>query len=141
MKCTNCGNEIPEGASFCSSCGEKVHNEYVVQDEEPNNQNNSGSYRQNRPVDDVLGSGNGLAIASMVTGICSLVFSCCASTLSLILALVSVVLGIYVLVKNKGSKGMAIAGIACSAVAIFASVIISILYGLFSFYEYGYGWY
>ncbi len=139
MKCTNCGNEIPEGASFCSSCGEKVHNEYVVQDEEPNNQNNSGGYRQNRPVDDVLGSGNGLAIASMVCGICSLVFSCCVSTLSLILALVSVVLGIYVLVKNKGSKGMAIAGIACSAVAIFASIIISVIYGFFALA--GYGWY
>ncbi len=138
MKCTNCGNEIPEGASFCSTCGEKVHNEYVVQDEENGGYN--GQHAGNQNGNDMLGAGNGLAIASMVTGICSLVLSCCASTLSIILALVSVALGIYVIVKNKGNRGMAIAGIACSAVALFASVIISILYGLFAFFDYGY-WY
>ncbi|MCD8006759.1 MAG: zinc-ribbon domain-containing protein [Oscillospiraceae bacterium] len=139
MKCANCGNEIPEGASFCSACGEKVHNEYVVQDDEQNNQGNNGGYRQNPPMDDMFGQGNGLAIASMVCGICSLVLSCCASTLSFILALVGCALGIYVLIRHKGSRGMAIAGIACSAVAILASVVVSILYGLFAFFEYG--WY
>ncbi len=136
MKCTNCGNEIPEGASFCSACGEKVHNEYVVQDEE------NGGYKgqsARKPMDDVLGVGNGLAIASMVTGICSLVLSCCASTLSFILALVSCALGVYVLIKHKGSRGMAIAGIACSAVAILAAVAITVIYGIFEFI--GYGWY
>lgn len=91
-------------------------------------------------MDDMFGAGNGLAIASMVTGICSLVLSCCATTLSFVLALVSVALGIYVLIKHKGSRGMAIAGIACSAVALLASVVISILYGLFALFEYGY-WY
>ena len=90
-------------------------------------------------MDDVLGVGNGLAIASMVTGICSLVLSCCASTLSFILALVSCALGIYVIIKNKGSRGMAIAGIACSAVAILAAVAITVIYGIFEFI--GYGWY
>ncbi|MCD7804754.1 MAG: zinc-ribbon domain-containing protein [Oscillospiraceae bacterium] len=145
MKCTNCGNEIPEGASFCSACGEKVHNEYVVQDDEQNNQGGNGGYRQNRPADDLLGAGNGLAIASMVTGICSLVLSCCAGTFSFILAIVSCVLGIYVIVKHKGSKAMAIAGIACSGVAILVAIISSILYGvlygLWGMAELGYGWY
>ncbi|MCD7784223.1 MAG: zinc-ribbon domain-containing protein [Oscillospiraceae bacterium] len=141
MKCTNCGNEIPEGASFCSACGSKVHNEYVVQDEENENQgNNNGGYRQNRPYNNTFGEGNGLAIASMVTGICSLVLSCCATTLSFVLALVSIALGIYGIIKHKGSRGMAIAGIACSAVALLASVVISILYGLFALFGYGY-WY
>ncbi len=139
MKCTNCGNEIPEGAAYCSACGAKAHNEYVVQDDEQNNQSNNGGYRQNPPMDDMFGQGNGLAIASMVTGICSLVLSCCATTLSFILALVSCALGIYVIVSHKGSRGMAIAGIACSAVAILATVVISVIYGLLSFFEYG--WY
>ncbi|MCD7824139.1 MAG: zinc-ribbon domain-containing protein [Oscillospiraceae bacterium] len=139
MKCTNCGNEIPDGSAFCSACGTKVHNEYVVQDEEPKNQNNGG-YRQNPQMNDMLCSDNGLAIASMVTGICSLVLSCCASTLSFILALVSCALGIYVLIKHKGGRGMAIAGITCSAVAIFAAVLVTVAYGFMSMFGYGY-WY
>lgn len=138
MKCTNCGNEIPEGASFCSACGEKVHNEYVVQDEENGGYNGQSA---RKPMDDVLGAGNGLAIASMVTGICSLVLSCCATTLSFILALVSCALGIYVLIKHKGSRGMAIAGIACSAVAILATVIISIAYALIGGFGELFGYY
>ncbi|MCD8106970.1 MAG: zinc-ribbon domain-containing protein [Oscillospiraceae bacterium] len=142
MKCTNCGNEIPEGAAFCSACGEKVHNEYVVQDEEPKNQGGNGGYRQNSPVNDMLGAGNGLAIASMVTGICSLVLSCCVPELSFILAIVGCALGVYVLAKNKGSRGMAIAGIACSAVAILVAIVCSIIGGIISyFYGYGYYWY
>ncbi len=143
MKCTNCGNEIPEGASFCSACGEKVHNEYVVQDEE--NSGYKGQSARNNTMDDVLGAGNGLAIASMVTGICSLVLSCCAGTLSFILAIVSCVLGIYVIVKHKGSRAMAIAGIACSGVAILVAVISTvlygILYGLWGMAEVGYDWF
>ncbi len=138
MKCTNCGNEIPEGASFCSACGEKVHNEYVVQDEEPKNQGNNDGYHQNPPVNDMLGVGNGLAIASMVCGICSLVLSCCVTTLSFILAIVGCALGVYVLVKNKGSRGMAIAGIACSAVAILVAIICSIVGGIISYFYYWY---
>ncbi|MCD7890088.1 MAG: zinc-ribbon domain-containing protein [Oscillospiraceae bacterium] len=143
MKCTNCGNEIPEGASFCSACGEKVHNEYVVQDEE--NGGYKGQHAGNPNSGDLLGAGNGLAIASMVTGICSLVLSCCAGTFSFILAIVSCVLGIYVIVKHNGSKAMAIAGIACSGVAILVAIISSILYGilygLWGMAELGYGWY
>lgn len=78
------------------------------------NYNNSGK-----------GQGTGLGIASMVCGICAVLFLCCmfggslalGTYLSPVLSIVAIVLGIVQLVKNE-SKGMAIAGIICGAVAL-----------------------
>ncbi len=151
MKCTNCGNEIPDGASFCAQCGAKVHNEYVVQDEEQQNTGynnggynnggyNNGGYRQYTPGNETLGQSNGLAIGSMVTGICSLVLSCCSPLLSFILAIVSLVLGIYVLTKNRSGRGMAIAGIVCSGIGLFSALIFTIVGSLIYLTDFGY-WY
>jgi Domain of unknown function (DUF4190) len=64
---------------------------------------------------------NGLAIASMVTGIVSLVLFCC-TVLSVPTGITGVVLGVVSLnqISRSGqpNKGMAVAGIACGAAAL-----------------------
>lgn len=71
------------------------------------------------------GQGTGLGIASMICGICSILFICLIYTgvfallayAAPILGIIAIVLGIVQIVKNE-SKGMAIAGIVCGAVGI-----------------------
>lgn len=65
----------------------------------------------------------GFAIASLVLGIVSLVLGCCAYGLTTISSIVGLVLGIIFLKKNQhlgkyDGKGMAIAGIICSAIGL-----------------------
>lgn len=68
----------------------------------------------------------GMAIASMVCGIVSIVLVCCSYYISIPCAIVGLVLGIM---SNKkfGKNGMATAGIVCSIVTIALSVIVIIL--------------
>lgn len=65
----------------------------------------------------------GFAIAGMVLGIVSLV-CCCAAPFNAILAIAGIVLSVLVLVQKKPGKGMAIAGIICSAVALVLVILI-----------------
>ena len=67
----------------------------------------------------------GLAIASLVLGICSLLFACCCTPLGIILGIIGVILGcIQKPDPATGKKpGIAIAGIICSAVGIVGSII------------------
>ncbi|MEI6228519.1 MAG: DUF4190 domain-containing protein [Candidatus Saccharibacteria bacterium] len=65
---------------------------------------------------------NGLAIASMVTGIVSVV-SCWTLTFGLMSGIVALTLGIIGL-KKPGNKGMAITGIVTGSVAILISVVL-----------------
>ena len=59
----------------------------------------------------------GLAIASLVLGICSIVLMCCCC-INVITAPISIVLGIVSLATHRGGKGMSIAGIILSALSI-----------------------
>lgn len=70
--------------------------------------------------------GSGMAIASMVCGILSIVL-CCIWYLSVVLAIVAIVLGIISNVKKMGGKGMAIAGIVTGAIGIVFSIGLIIL--------------
>lgn len=73
---------------------------------------------------------NGLAIASMILGIVSLVGSCCIWYLTIPCAVVGLILGIIAL-KN-GKDGMAIAGIVMSAIGLAIAllvVIFVVIYG------------
>lgn len=65
--------------------------------------------------------GKGLAIASMVLGIVSLVCCCCGGFISLILAITGLILGI--ISQSRGSSGYAIAGIITSAFGIVFGII------------------
>lgn len=89
-------------------------------------------YYQGAPVQPVNGT-SGLAIGSLICGIISLLMFCMSCFVGItifvapICAIVGLILGIINNVKKKGSKGMAIGGIVCSAIALVFSVLLIVL--------------
>ncbi len=77
MYCSNCGNKVEQGTSFCTKCGSAIGNVAV---------NNQQAYYYAPKV-----PGNGLSIAGMVLGIVGLVFA--------LLYLLSVTSDAYILEK------------------------------------------
>ena len=67
--------------------------------------------------------GPGLAIASMVLGICGVVFGCCFYWVAFILGVIGLILGAVALAKKTRGRGMAIAGLVLSIVTIAFGVI------------------
>lgn len=85
--------------------------------------NPSVQYNSSVPTAEVVSGGNiGVAIASLVCGILSLV-CCCLSWFSFILAVAAIVLGILTLVKKYDGKGMAIAGLVTAGIGIVVFII------------------
>ena len=82
-------------------------------------------WNYNNTIDDKP-KGIGLGLTSMILGIVSLII-CCFLYLSIALAIVSIVLALIVLIKNKGGKGFAIAGLSTSSVALIFCIMA--LYG------------
>ena len=68
---------------------------------------------------------NGLAIASMVLGIVSLILTCILPYVSWVLAIVGIVLA--AIAKEKAKSGMATAGLVCSIIALAVWVVVIIL--------------
>lgn len=66
---------------------------------------------------------SGLAIASMVLGILSLVVSC-FGVVGIICGILAVIFGGCALLTKKGGKGMAIAGLVCGIIALIPSIIV-----------------
>lgn len=60
----------------------------------------------------------GVSIASMVLGIFSLTFGCCITYVGIAAAIAGIITGIISLKNKKPGKGMAIAGIVMSAIAL-----------------------
>lgn len=71
----------------------------------------------------------GLAIASMVVGIVSILASCWKPLIGLIAGIVAIVLAVMHN-KNNSKNGMATAGLVCGIVAIVLSVIIFVIAAL-----------
>lgn len=69
--------------------------------------------------------GPGFAIAGMVCGILS-ILCCCVWYLGLVLSIVGLVLSIIALRQHKPGRGMAIAGIVCSAIGLGIGLIMGI---------------
>ena len=98
-----------------------------------NNYNNQNDQFNQAPMDPYNGSmppqggPKGKAIASMVTGICSIIPGCCWIWLGLPLAIVALVLGFLSRKNNEDGKGMAIAGIVCGVVGLVVVIINIIL--------------
>lgn len=76
--------------------------------------------------------GNGMAIASMVMGILAVLFCCCLFYLSIPLSIGGLITGIIALKKQYPGKGMAIAGIVTSSVAIVLAIILILAFVLFA---------
>ena len=124
--CSNCQKELPEGANLCPFCGTPVGEGNTTQTTQAYDQPVQ-QMQQNYPV---RNSGNGLAVASMVLGIIALVLFL-IPILPIILGALALVFGIVGVVgKNKPKKGMAIAGIVTSIIALIISGLIA--FGLFS---------
>lgn len=65
---------------------------------------------------------SGFAIAGMVCGILSIL--CCSWMIfDFLLAIPGIIFSIVVLVKNYAGKGMAVAGLICSTVGLFLSLV------------------
>ncbi len=74
------------------------------------------------------GRHTGFAIASLILGILSLILCCCVG-FNFILAIPALILGIVTLVKHYNGKGMAIAGIIISSIAMIITGMYLAIYG------------
>lgn len=116
MVCNKCGSPITPGATFCTNCGAPV------EAQAPQTYNATPVYNAPQPA---AVPGKGLAITSMVLGIISLALFC-FWYLAIPCAIVGLILGAVAINKSRitGIKNnMAIAGVACSCVALGAALI------------------
>ena len=108
MYCRKCGREIPDDSVMCGYCGTPTN---------PDNPYTYGGTPQN--MDE---GANGLGIASMILGIVAILLACCAGGkwLTFLVAAAGLILGIIALQKPKygSSRGMALAGVICSVIAL-----------------------
>ena len=99
-----------------------VYEQAVNKNNNADKVNYSGGYVQPGTNDGTYG----MSIAGMILGIVSIVFSC-TSCISFVLGVVGVVLSAVALSANGKGKEMAIAGVICSIIGIFASIVWGIL--------------
>jgi|GEM_PF-2568376 len=128
MICKKCGSVISDDAKFCNFCGEaqevvaqETYTEMPVQEDQP-------LYAE-EPAKQ--GKGKGLAIASLVLGIVSVVLAlagiCCCGAFSWTLSIVPAIVGLIlaIVAKKKGfTGGMVKAGLILNIIAIVVTAII-----------------
>lgn len=76
----------------------------------------------------------GMSVASMVLGICSIIFICIIPYLPLLTGIIGIVLAAISLKNEMGGKGMAIAGLVLSIIAVVIYAIILIFGAAFLAY-------
>lgn len=127
MFCKYCGIQIPDGSKFCGKCGQsqipKTNADVIIN----TNTNSGGNMMENQNYNGNMqpmpAPTSGLAVASMVLGIISLVSSC-FGVVGIICGLLAVILGGCALASKKGGRGMAIAGLVCGIIALVPSIIV-----------------
>lgn len=126
-------NPYPQGVgqqvNYQQNSGQQMNYQQTAYEQAVNKNNNadkvnySGGYVQPGTND----GSYGMSIAGMILGIVSIVFSC-TSCISFVLGVVGVVLSAVALSANSKGKEMAIAGVICSIIGIFASIVWGILF-------------
>ena len=108
-------------------------NEFNENGNQPQPVQNPGYVPQYQPpVMNEPGGSKGMAIAAMVLGIVSVVLSCCYGV-GIIAAIIGLILGIIGLKNNTAGRGMALAGVILSGVAILITLLwVLIFVGLLS---------
>ena len=84
-----------------------------------------GGYPQNpynQPKPQLEGS-VGMAVASMVLGICATLMSCCFYPVAFLLALIGLILGAVAMKKGPAGKGMAVTGLVLSIISAAIAVV------------------
>lgn len=94
-----------------------------------NNMNNMGGYNQNPNMNQ---GGSGLAIASLICGIVSILGFCCCTPIGILCGIAGVVCGILSKKNGGNGAGMALAGIITGAVGVAGSVIWMIIGSAFN---------
>ena len=116
--CTSCGSEVHEGDNVCSNCGTPIKKDT---DTPVQQGNTTVVVNQVQPK-----KSNGMATAGFVLSLISLL--CCSP-----LSIVGLILSIVGMTKAKdcdgNGKGLAIAGIIISAIAIVFCIIALLIYG------------
>ena len=127
MYCKNCGSQINDNANVCGYCGTPVHTQNGFSNNQQQNNTASGQQVYGAPQPSNMDGGStGFAIASMILGIVAILMMCCVPSfwLQTIVAVLGLVFGIISLQnKNNAGRGMAIAGIICSGIAMVVYVI------------------
>lgn len=144
--CAKCGVQNNDNDAFCYSCGTLFEEQNQAQPQQQQEQQQQQVWQQQpqqawqqpqqqpvyqqqayqQPGMQPAKPSAGMAIASMVLGICALLFSCCIPYLPFFLAVVAVILGGLSLAKKQGGKGMAIAGLVCGIIALIPSLMVLI---------------
>ncbi len=149
MFCENCGSKLEDNAKFCENCGapvaagsepepeERAETYTEPVEEVVETVEDSGSYEpqsydySNTGYSDPMGSvqaagPHAFSIVSMICGILSLV-CCCVYGLAITFGIVAIVFGILSIVKAKGGRGMAMAGLICGGIGLLLSIIVAIV--------------
>lgn len=116
-QCPKCQASNSGTARFCKSCGSPNPLQTVVSAQPA--QNTIYIQQSSAPSNPT----SGLAIASMVLGILSLVVSC-FGVVGIICGILAVIFGGCALLTKKGGKGMSIAGLVCGIIALIPSIIV-----------------
>lgn len=111
-----------------SSSAQQPNLQHLQHIESGNQQNMN--YNQNQGYQEV----NGLAIASLVCGILSII-CCCSRVISILLGGIAIGLAIASKKQNQNMSGLAVAGIITGAIGGFFGVLLLLFSGLMSFLD------
>ncbi|WP_297961945.1 DUF4190 domain-containing protein [uncultured Ruminococcus sp.] len=67
--------------------------------------------------------GKGMAIASMVLGICAIVIGCCITYVGIVCGVIAIVLGVNVKKKGLPGQGQATAGVVCGIIGLALGIL------------------
>lgn len=117
MFCNHCGNQCAEGVAFCPSCGAALNT--APQAQQPA-QPVQPVYQA--PAQQTTSPSNGMAIASLICSIASIVCCCGGGPL----AIAGVILGVLARSKDKENK-MALIGMIVGIASFVIGVIVMII--------------
>ena len=118
--CTNCGAEVSDGFAFCEKCGTPVDGSVKAPAQAPVQQA-APQYNQAQPA----AKRNGMALAGFILSLVN-VF-CCLGGLNLFALIFSIIGLVKAKDYNGDRKGLALAGLIITILAMVISVVVYII--------------
>ncbi len=122
MHCSNCGNDIPNGSSFCPHCGSNLLTNSSNNQAQNSFNNQVNSNYQSNNVSNKK-SGSAMSIVAFICGLLSILFMC-FPIVSLILGIAAIVLTCF----NKNRSGLGIAGMILGILGTIIAIIIEVVF-------------